>query len=105
LADVLRANLVLKMTPKGTISIGGVFFGKQDVPQGLAKWVARRANLDREYEVFISHSRCFEEAQRLKRLLPEFGLRTHNIHITDTGTIVGAHTGPGSLIIGLQTLS
>ena len=104
IADVLRAALVLKMTTKGTISIGGVFFGKRDVPKGLAKWVARRTNLDREYEVFISHSQCLEEAQRLEHLLPELGLRARSIHITDTGTIVGAHTGPGSLIIGLQTL-
>jgi DegV family protein with EDD domain len=103
IADVLRAILVLKMTPKGTISIGGVFFGKRDVPKGLVKWVARRTDLNKVYEVFISHSHCLEGAQRIKELLPAFGLQASTVHITDSGTIIGAHTGPGSLLIGLQS--
>jgi DegV family protein with EDD domain len=103
IADVLRAILVLKMTPKGTISIGGVFFGKRDVPKGLVKWVTRRTDLSKAYEVFISHSNCLEGAQRIKELLPVFGLQTSTVHITDSGTIIGAHTGPGSLLIGLQS--
>ncbi|MFB0517044.1 MAG: DegV family protein [Candidatus Neomarinimicrobiota bacterium] len=102
IADVLRAVLVLSMNRKGTVSLAGVFFGHRDTTRGLAKWVARRIDLDKTYDVFISHSQCPEAAKRLAELMPKFGFQTGEIYITDTGTVIGAHAGPGSLILALQ---
>ncbi|UCH62948.1 MAG: DegV family EDD domain-containing protein [Fidelibacterota bacterium] len=102
IADVLRAVLVLSMTAKGKVKLAGVFFGRRDTTRGLAKWVARHIDLDQTYDVFISHSQSFEEAQRLAGLLPELGLRINQLHITDTGAVIGAHAGSGSLILAVQ---
>ena len=70
IADVLRAVLVLSMTSRGKVSMAGVFFGKRDTTRGLAKWVARRTDLHKTYDVLISHSQCPEEAERLGELMP-----------------------------------
>ena len=102
IANWLRAVVVLSVTPKGTIGLAGVFFGRRDPARGLARWVARRINRDELYDVFISHAQCPAEAQRLAEMLPGFGYRTNQVHITDTGTAIGAHAGPGSLILALQ---
>ncbi len=102
IADALRVVLVLSANSKGMIGLAGVFFGKRDTTLGLARWVARRINRDQSYNIFISHAQCPDDAQRLAELLPELGFRTEQIHITETGTVIGAHAGPGSLILALQ---
>ncbi len=84
--------------------MAGVFFGKRDTTRGLAKWVARRTDLHKTYDVLISHSQCPEEAERLGELMPTFGLKINRVCITDTGSVIGAHTGPGSLIMALQAM-
>lgn len=48
--------------------------------------------------VFIGHSDCLEDAQELARLLKE----RHGVKvklITDIGTVIGAHTGPGAMVV------
>ncbi|UCH10050.1 MAG: DegV family EDD domain-containing protein [Fidelibacterota bacterium] len=102
IADWLRATPVLGMTPKGTVDMAGIFFGRRQLARGLAKWVARRIDREQIYNVFISHSRCFDTAQEMAGLLPTLGYRTHQVQITDTGTAIGAHAGPGSIILALQ---
>jgi len=102
IGDVLRVVLVLSMTTKGKVKLAGVFFGRRDTTRGLAKWVARHVDLEQTYDIFISHSQSQEEAQRLAGLLPELGLRISQVHITDTGAVIGAHAGSGSLILALQ---
>jgi len=54
------------------------------------------------YKLFVSHARCLDEAERFVARLPDAGIQTSSIEITETGTALGVHTGPGSLIIGLQ---
>ena len=102
IADLLRATPVLTMTPQLTVDMAGKFFGRKDLPGGLAKWVAKRVDLDTTYNIFISHAQCPDDAQKLGDLLPDNGFKVADIQITDTGTALGTHTGPGSLIIALQ---
>ena len=75
---------------------------RKDLPGGLAKWVAKRVDLDTTYNVFISHAQCPDDAQTLADRLPDNGFKVADIQITDTGTALGTHAGPGSLIIALQ---
>ncbi len=102
ITDWLRVVLVLSIIRKGPVKEAGVFFGRQDTPRGLAKWVTRHKDLSQTYDICIGHSRYPDGAQRLVELLREFGLRTDQVYNTDSGAVLGAHSGPGSLILALQ---
>ncbi|UCD38369.1 MAG: DegV family EDD domain-containing protein [Fidelibacterota bacterium] len=105
IADWLRVVPVLGMTPEGKVDMTGVFLGRRNLARGLAKWVARHIDRKKIYNVFISHSRCPEAAREMGALLPTLGYQTSQVQITDTGTAIGSHAGPGSLILALQPAS
>lgn len=49
-------------------------------------------------DVFISHGDCIEDAEKLADIIREkFG--TENIVISYVGTVIGAHSGPGTLAL------
>ena len=49
-------------------------------------------------EVFISHGDCLEDAQALKQILEgQYGANV--TLITPVGTVIGAHSGPGTLAV------
>ena len=48
--------------------------------------------------VYISHGDCIEEAEELGRIIEEkYGAKTKLI--TNVGTVIGAHSGPGTLAL------
>ncbi|MEE9465713.1 MAG: DegV family protein [Candidatus Neomarinimicrobiota bacterium] len=101
-ADLLRATPVLSVTDKRTVDMVGIFLGRKDLAKGLAKFSAKRVDQSLTYNAFISHAQAPGKAERLVQLLPEMGYKVEQVHITDTGAALGAHTGPGSLILALQ---
>ena len=49
-------------------------------------------------KVYISHADCLNEAKELGRILEEkYGAKT--ALITDVGTVIGAHSGPGTIAL------
>ncbi len=101
IADFLRATPVLTMTDERKVDMDGIFLGKKDLAKGLAKYTAKRVDLDTTYDVVISHGQAPEQAERLQTLLPEVGIQANDVKITDTGVALGVHAGPGNLIIAL----
>lgn len=101
-ADLLRAAPVLGWTKEGKVDMAGVFFGRRKLAQGLAKWLCRRIDLNITYDALICHSDCPEAAHVLVDQLLQRGCKTNELHITETGTAIGSHAGPGSLIVALQ---
>ena len=54
--------------------------------------------LDGDYEVFISHGNCIEDAQQLADIIEtKYGTKT--TLISDVGPVIGAHSGPGTLAL------
>ncbi len=54
--------------------------------------------MDGDYEVFISHGDCMEDARFLADYIEtKYGKKTSII--TDVGTVIGAHSGPGTLAL------
>lgn len=51
-----------------------------------------------DYEVFISHGDCIEDARALAEIIEnKYGKKTSVI--TDVGAVIGAHSGPGTLAL------
>jgi fatty acid-binding protein DegV len=48
--------------------------------------------------VFISHGDCLQDAQLLEKMLSDrYGAKVQII--TDVGSVIGAHSGPGTLAL------
>ena len=57
-----------------------------------------QTHIDGDYEVFISHSDCLEDAKTLAEIIEtKYGKKTSLI--TNVGAVIGAHSGPGTLAL------
>ena len=53
--------------------------------------------IDKNGTIFISHGDCIDDVNAIKAMLEEKGGKVELI--TDVGTVIGAHSGPGTLAI------
>lgn len=100
----LRFSPVLTNHADGRIGLGGVIFGRKSVRRGFAKHVAKHLLLDRRYRIAVGHGND-ESAGRA--LLEDLLQRRPNVtehFLVPLGTALGAHGGPGMLVVGVQEL-
>jgi uncharacterized protein len=106
---VLRANLLVSDDGMGKIKPCGLLWGKNDLAVRFALWAAKRiAKLNRSANVGVriilgdaDASADIEPcAQALLRSVPNL----ISLHRVEAGTAIGAHAGPGSIVIGFQRL-
>jgi len=101
LADLLHINPVLTANKEGKVGVGGVHFGRGADAVRMARTVVGKMIPNTMYRVLISHANNEDGAHRLRHEVLERHGRIHSCHITDAGPALGAHFGPGSLIVGL----
>ena len=99
-ADALRVRPVLHNDPGGKVSAGGVLFGRHDLRSKFARWVRRRMRDDVTYRLIVGHANCEADGQWL---LQELSLpNVAYARLVAIGSALGAHGGPGMLVVGLQ---
>lgn len=102
-ADLLRLRPVLTNFPDGTIGAGGFVLGRRNSTRKFARFVSRRMDAGKRYRLAIGHACNPREAERLLDLLLERpGIDSH--YLTEVGPALGAHGGPGMLVVGLQEI-
>ena len=101
-ADLLRLTPVIASEPTGRIGVRGVLFGRNEIPQRFARWLGRRAAVPGAVRLLIAHCDNLAGARALRDQLVRQVPRVHSVYLTDAGTALGAHAGPGSLIVGVQ---
>ncbi len=101
-ADLLRVTPVIANNAVGRVVVVGALLSRREVTARFARWVARRLKHDRAYRLLIAHCDARDEARRLRDLLVERVPMVHSALLTAAGTAVGAHAGPGSLVLGVQ---
>jgi len=99
-ADVLRVMPILHNAPDGRVTAGGVLFGRHDLKAQFARWVRRRMRDDVNYRLIVGHANCEADGQWLLRelSLPNVSFAK----LVAIGSALGAHGGPGMLVVGLQ---
>ena len=102
LVDLIRMNPILASAPDGSLSTGGVFFGKKNRVKKYAKFLGKKIEASKTYRILISHANCLEDAELLIALLKDKVKNLESISLTETGTAVGVHGGPGTLVAGIQ---
>ncbi len=102
IADLFRLNPVLTNFPDGRIAGCGFIFGRRHATEKFARFILDRTDATRQYRVGVGHARNPEAAEKLLAMLKE-GLPSVDSHyVTEVGTALGAHGGPGTLVVGLQ---
>jgi uncharacterized protein len=99
-ADALRLMPVLHADEQGRVCPGGVLFGRRGLRTKFARFVRRRMRPGQRYRVLVGHAHCERDGQWL---LEE--LRGDDVvygGLMPLGSALGAHGGPGMLVVGVQ---
>jgi DegV family protein with EDD domain len=101
LARITRATPIVKSTASGKLGYGGILWGRSEIPARFAAAVARGLDRDRAYRVIVGHCDAAEDAETLSQALRARIPRIDRIWTIEAGSAIGAHAGPGSLLVGL----
>ena len=101
IAQGLGLTAMARMTPDGRLALKGALFGKRHVPERVARYVARRLPKGQRWRLMVGHCDAAEAASQLRLALRE-RLSVSRDWLVETGPAIGAHAGPGTLVVGLQ---
>lgn len=102
IGTLLNICPLMNMNAKGELKIQKKVRGKKRVMQEILDTMVQHAQRGTEYadNCFISNSACYGDAQKLAGLIQQrfLGLRD-GILINSVGTVIGSHTGPGTVAL------
>lgn len=103
IAEWFGLTPIAHVTHEGRLKVSGALFGSQDVPARMAAYVAKRTPAGQQWRLIVGHGDSPEDGQALLE-----GLRARldctQSWLVDTGPAVGAHAGPGTLVVSLQPI-
>ena len=98
---MLSIKPVLHVDDEGHLIKVGTVRGRKASLQALADKLFETVDDAKNSKIFISHGDCEEDAKYLANLIKERGGNDVEI-ITDIGTVIGAHSGPGTMALFFQ---
>jgi DegV family protein with EDD domain len=101
IADFLHLNPVLTASPKGKMGLCGFHAGKGASPSRLARTAVGKMEPETIYRVLVAHANNEAGAIETRQHILQQHARVHSCHITEAGSALGVHIGPGSLIVGI----
>lgn len=90
-----------KVIPEGRLKVVGGLFGKRRLPERFAAYVARRVDRNKRWRLIVGHCDARADGEALRAALMT-RLQCQDAWLVDTGPAIGAHAGPGALVISLQ---
>jgi hypothetical protein len=102
LTRLLRLSLMFRSRADGRIGLMGGLWGHDHLPERFARTIARRLDPARRYRLIVGHCDCARDAERMQVALCARVRGIDRIWIVETGSVIGTHAGPGSLVIGVQ---
>lgn len=102
LADLLRLTPVLRTEPDGRVSAGGILLGRRKLLPKFARFVSGRIDAEAEWRLAVAHAMCPDEAAELEQLLTHRIPRIRGSSVTELGSALGTHAGPGALVVAVQ---
>lgn len=102
LAKLLRLEPILATFPDGRIGSAGTLVGRRDRIRRFARWIARRSGDCRGWRLAIGHANAPGEATALLTALQAQIPTLELAFVTEIGTALGVHGGPGTLVVSLQ---
>jgi uncharacterized protein len=90
-----------QVVPAGRLKVVGGLFGKRRVPERFAAYVARRVDRSLRWRLIVGHCDARADGEVLLASLTQ-ALDCQDAWLVDTGPAIGAHAGPGALVVSLQ---
>lgn len=102
LVRLLRLEPILATLPDGRIGMGGALWGQHRRLRRFARWIARRTDASRDWRYAVGHADAPDAAaalvEELRAVLPTM----EQAFVTEVGTALGVHGGPGTLVVSVQ---
>ncbi|MCF7687686.1 MAG: DegV family EDD domain-containing protein [Cephaloticoccus sp.] len=102
LTRLLRFSLTLTTRPNGRLGVMSALWGRRNLPEHFAGVVLRRLEPTRRYRVLVGHCDCPEQARQAHAALLASSCNLDASWVVEIGVAIGAHAGPGSLVIATQ---
>lgn len=100
--SLLNINPLLNMSDDGKLTPRKKIRGKKRVINEIVRMMEEHAlnTIDYSGKCFISHSACYEDARKVADLIEDkFPNLNGPVAINNIGTVIGAHTGPGTVAL------
>ena len=101
-ATIMNICPIMRLDDKGAIKAYSKVRGKKKAVETTVDTMEQHAQGGRDYDqrCFVCHSQCPEDAALLITALEErFPHLKGNIRLCDIGTIIGSHSGPGTVAV------
>lgn len=102
LTDTFFLTPILKTLPNGNIKAKTALFGKKNVLRKYASYIEKNSPKNKKLRIAIGHALCQSKADELQNLLFQKMDNILSCRITDLGSAIGVHGGPGALVVGVQ---
>lgn len=94
LGSMVKIKPMIHMDDKGTLQVVGKERGRKKSLNKIVEMAAERAKGWDNEIIMITHGDCIEDAEYVADLVRE-KMGIDNILISNIGTVIGSHTGPG----------
>ncbi len=101
-ATIMNICPIMRLDDKGAIKAYGKVRGKKKAIETTVTTMEQHAQGGRDYngKCFVCHSQCPEDAHELiSELEQRFPHLQGRIRLCDIGTIIGSHSGPGTVAV------
>ena len=92
---------VARVDAQGRLKVAGGLIARARAPEAFARYVERRLPRAARWRLVVGHADALTDGERLLAALRE-RLQLDEAHLVEVGPAVGAHAGPGTLVVGLQ---
>ncbi len=101
-ADLLRMQVVLRTFPDGRVARGRFQLGRRNNFRRFARYIVRGSVQDEPLRVAVGHALNLDGAEELAEILREELEDIERMTITEIGSALGVHAGPGTLVVATQ---
>ena len=99
LADTMRMTPILRTTSIGEIKLATCLFGRSNIAERFAKYVARQTDDSSPVVVAIGHAVHPTGLETVEATLRKNLENIQRVSIGEIGTAIGVHGGPGTLVV------
>lgn len=98
IGSMLQMKPIIIVNKEGKLENVGKVRGRKTSIKALFERMKTNQALDELNKVYITHSDCMDDAQSLADMI-KAEWSNADIMISDIGPVIGAHTGPGALVL------
>ena len=86
----------------GKLKPRGVLYGKSKMANKFGFYISKKMENNKKYRLMIAHANAKAKGEKLLDLILSSQHSITDHFIVELGCALGAHAGPGALVVGLQ---